>query len=281
MVKALSVPEGIPHVCYCHSPPRYIWDMVTDYSASLNPLGRAVLRYTVPFLRRRDFAAATRVSYFIANSHFVAGRIKRHYGRDACVIYPPVNTAAFNPNGYRDDFYLIVSQLVPYKMVQLATEAFSILGKRLVVIGEGPEMKELRRTAAKHIEFLGRQPFSVVKDHMERCRAFIYPQVEDFGITAVEAQAAGAPVIAFRGGGALETVVEGKTGIFFEKQTAISLADAIRNFEKENLSISAAACRLNALRFSEEKFRSEMKSFLSTKFPDKFCSYFWPAELQK
>jgi glycosyltransferase involved in cell wall biosynthesis len=232
MVKGLRLPEGARQVCYCHSPPRYLWDLQGDYTEGMGWAKRRVFDWTVPRARAFDHAAAQRVDRFIANSRFVAERIRRSYGREATVIYPPVSVDDFSPDRASEDFYLLVTQLTPYKRADLAVRAFTALGKRLVVIGEGTEFAALQKIAGPTVQLLGRQPFKVVKDHFERCRAFLYPQVEDFGITAVEAQAAGKPVIAFRAGGALETVIEGVTGLFFDEQTPEALGDAIKRFEE-------------------------------------------------
>jgi glycosyltransferase involved in cell wall biosynthesis len=179
-----------------------------------------------------------------------------------------VDVDAFQPTRPAEDFYLIVTELVAYKRVDLAIDAFNRLGKRLVILGDGPEAASLRARARPNIEFLGRQPFATLRDNFERCRAFIYPQIEDFGITAVEAQAAGRPVIALRQGGALETVIEGKTGLFFDAQTPESLAACVESFEQH--PFSSAACRANAERFRPESFRAAIRDFLTTRFPTLF-----------
>ena len=264
LIKGLSLPEGATHICYCHSPPRYLWDMAETYlqtTAGLGLIGRAVFRWVIPRAQRFDRAAADRVTHFIANSAFVQKRIRDFYGRDAEIIHPPVDVEAFNPSRERQDFYLLVSELVPYKRVDLAVEAFRQTGRRLIVIGDGSEMASLRASAPANVEFLGRQPFAVLKEHFETCRAFLYPQVEDFGITAVEAQAAGAPVLAFRGGGALETVIENETGLFFDRQDSASLAAAVGRAEQ--MPFSSAACRRNAERFHPRHFREKIASFLT------------------
>jgi glycosyltransferase involved in cell wall biosynthesis len=286
MVKGLQLPLEAKQVCYCHSPPRYLWDMQTAYtqnSGELGLVGRMVFNWAVPRTRAFDFSAAQRVDRFIANSSFVAERINRCYGRDSEIIYPPVAINDFAWDRPSEDFYLLVTQLTPYKRADLAVRAFSAMGKRLVVIGEGSEFKSLRKIAGPSVELLGHQPFTVVKDHFERCRAFICPQVEDFGITVVEAQAAGKPVIAIRAGGALETVIEGETGIFFDEQTPESLIDAVQRFEAINdgLIITgskswARPCRANAERYRPERFRSEIKSFLMQHYSDLLDNYVWP-----
>jgi glycosyltransferase involved in cell wall biosynthesis len=271
VVKGLSYAEDVPHVCYCHSPPRYLWEMQETYlrqTGGLGPVGRAVFRAVTPYVRRFDKEAAQRVTHFIANSRFVQERIRAAYGRESAVIYPPVEVGAFEAGREAEDFYLIVTELVAYKRVDVAIDAFNKLGKRLVILGDGPEGAALRARAKGNIEFLGRQPFATLRDRFERCRAFVYPQIEDFGITAVEAQAAGRPVIAFRKGGALETVIEGKTGLFFDEQTAESLAGCVEEFEGRRFA--AGDCRENAERYRPEAFREGVRGFLEGKFPGRW-----------
>ncbi len=271
VIKGVTTPGAIPHVCYCHSPPRYLWELQDTYlkqTGGLGGFGKFVFKMVTPYVRAFDRAAARRVTHFIANSKFVEKRIQDAYGRDATVIYPPVDVDAFQPNRAAEDFYLIVTEMVGYKRVDLAIDAFNESGKRLIVIGDGSESAALQARAKRNIEFLGRQPFPVLRDHFERCRAFIHPQIEDFGITAVEAQAAGRPVIAYRAGGALETVIEGKTGMFFDEQTAGSLAACVEEFEKQRFSSSA--CRENAERYRPERFRDAIRGYLTEKFPERF-----------
>jgi glycosyltransferase involved in cell wall biosynthesis len=277
VVKGLSCRPGIPHVCYCHSPPRYLFDMQETYArhtAGLGSLGRIIFRLITPYVRRFDYEAAQRVTHFIANSKFVQERIRKFYHRESVVIHPAVDVDAFEHTRTAEDFFLIVSELVAYKRVDIAIDAFNKLNRPLVIIGDGSEMGPLRQRAGPTIRFLGRQPFAVLKDYLERCRAVLYTQIEDFGIAAVEAQAAGRPVIAYRGGGALESVIEGKTGIFFDEQTSESLAEVVPRFER--LQFYPGECRANAIRFRPEEFRAQIKHHLIEHLPEQFGQYEFP-----
>lgn len=279
VAKGVRIPPGAAHLCYCHTPMRYVWDAYGDYFGP----GRAPawIRAAAPLvarrLRRWDRDTASRVERFVANSGHVRHRIRRCYDRDAAVVHPPVDVERFRPTtAEREDFYLIVTALVPYKRVDLAVEAFTRLRRPLVVVGSGPELARLRRAgaASPHVRFTGRLSDPEVADLMGRCRAFVMPQEEDFGIAAVEAQAAGAPVIAFGRGGALETVVggsgaegEGATGVFFPDQTPEALADAVLGFE--SLGFDADRLRENARRFTKDVFfegiRTEVGALLATR----------------
>lgn len=273
VIKGIPTAPGVPHVCYCHSPPRYLWGMQETYlrhTSGLGALGKAVFGAITPGVRRFDFEAAQRVDHFIANSVFVQQRIREYYGRESTVIHPPVAVDDFRWDRPPKDFYLIVSELVSYKRVDVAVEAFNKLGRPLVIIGSGAKLDDLRANARSNITFLGHQPFSVLKSHMESCRGLIFPGIEDFGITPVEAQAAGRPVIAYGEGGALETVVDGLTGIFFKKQTPECLAEAVEQLEGSRARIDAVACRRQAEKFSREKFRHAILGFLSSRFPALF-----------
>ena len=271
VIKGMRRPSDCIHVCYCHSPPRYLWDMSGDYAqrtGGLGPLGRWVFRRTVPRLRAFDLAAAGGVDHFIANSRFVAERIRQIYHREAVVLAPPVEVARFQPAAHAGDFYLVVSELVSYKRVDLAVAACTRTGRKLVVVGDGPEAHRLRAGAGAAVQFRGRVPDEEVAGLMAECRALLHPQIEDFGITAVEVQAAGRPVIAFRGGGAVETVVENETGLFFDEQTPDSLAATLDAFEARSPEFFAASCRRQAERFAPDIFRRELSRLLRQFAPE-------------
>jgi glycosyltransferase involved in cell wall biosynthesis len=266
VIKGLRCPPGIPHVCYCHSPPRYLWDLQHEYansSESAGPVGRALFERVVPYVREFDRQSAGRVTHFVANSHFVRERILLHYGRKSEVIHPPVYLDEFEISATGpEDFYLVVSQLVPYKRIDLAVAAFNRLKKPLVIIGEGSERARLEKIAGPTIRFLGSQPQPVLKDHYRRARALIFPGIEDFGITPLEAQAAGRPVLAYRMGGSLETIIDGETGLFFDEQTPEALIDGVERYEKSADAFTSSRCRQNAERFSATHFRENFADLI-------------------
>lgn len=259
LIKGITTSDHTTHVCYCHSPPRYLWEMGDEYKRT-SMAARIALDRVADRLRQFDYDSAQRVTHFVANSHFVADRIAKYYDRGAEVIYPPVQVDAFDSERRREPFALVVSELVPYKRVDLAVRAFNRLGFRLIVIGDGPERGMLESIAQSNVHFLGRQPFQVLKDHYERASLFVFPGIEDFGITPVEAQAAGCPVIAFRAGGALETVIEGRTGKFFDVQNAECLASAVEEFDIA--TIESKTCAAHAATFSTAVFQRRFRQFI-------------------
>lgn len=248
------------HICYCNTPMRYAWEFYHEYTENMGKLKKSLLKYVMNYIRIWDRVAADRVDFFIANSQNVANRIWKHYRRKSTVIYPPVNTEYYTPGGQREDIYLCMSRLVKYKRVDLAVEAFNKNGKKLVIIGAGEQLDYLKSIAKPNITFLGRQPDKVVREYYRKSKAFIFPGEEDFGITPVEAQACGTPVIAYGKGGATETVIDGVTGIFFKEQTVESLSEAVDRFEK--LEPDSKACRENAERFSIERFEKQIKTYV-------------------
>ena len=252
------------HICYCHSPIRYAWDLQHEYlkeSGLERGVKSWIARALLHYLRLWDSRTANGVDVFIANSRYIARRILKVYRRQAEVIYPPVDVEAFTLRQDKEDFYLTASRMVPYKRIDLIVEAFSQMpDKRLVVIGDGPEMPKVRAKAGPNVTLLGYQPFEVLRDYMQRAKAFVFAAEEDFGIAPVEAQACGTPVIAFGKGGATETVLAGETGVFFQDQNVSSLIKAIEEFEK--LRFDPLRVRKNAERFSSERFRREFEALI-------------------
>lgn len=258
------------HVSYVHTPIRYAWDLQHQYLKETKldrGLKAIIARAILHYIRMWDVRTANGVDHFVANSKFIARRIEKVYRRQATVIYPPVDICQFSPNSNKEEFYLTASRMVPYKKIDLIVTAFSRMkDKKLVVIGDGPEYKKIAGLAGNNVEFLGYTPSAIMKDYMQRARAFVFAAEEDFGITPVEAQACGTPVIALGKGGALETVIgyksENPTGVFFSEQTVESLIQAIAIFEKNEHNFSVDNCRNNAVRFSEERFREEFRIFM-------------------
>jgi glycosyltransferase involved in cell wall biosynthesis len=270
VAKAASPPAGVPHICYCNTPMRYAWHMRKSYFGEGRPGIKARLRdWMLERLRRWDLRTADRVTHFIANSMNVQRRILDCYARSSRVIYPPVDTDYYSPSAVpREDFYLVMSALVPYKKVDLAIAACTRLRRPLVIIGHGQEEKRLRAMAGVNVHFLGWQPDGVVRDHYRRCRALLFPGEEDFGIVPVEAQACGAPVIAYGQGGATETVVpphasSEPTGLWFAEQTEDSLVAAMEQFERSSEIFHTAATRQNALRFNTRRFEAELFGYIN------------------
>ncbi len=258
------------HICYCYTPIRYAWDLYHQYlkESGLNAGVKGFFaKLSLHYIRLWDYAAAARVNYFVAISDFTAERIKRIYGRDADVIYPPVDIDAFHISPLKkEDFYFTASRMVPYKKIDLIVEAFSKMpGKKLIVAGDGPDFRKIKSKAARNVEFLGYQTADMLRSYMQRAKAFVFAAEEDFGIIPVEAQACGTPVIAYGRGGARETVIENKTGVFFGEQNVESLISAVNNFEKNQDSFSMAEARKNAERFGRERFKTEFKAFVEEK----------------
>ena len=250
------------HVCYCHSPMRYAWNMFQEYREARRGLPRAAFSLAMHYLRLWDQSAASRVDYFVANSETVRQRIRRFYRREATVIHPPCELDRFQVSNRVEDYYLFVGRLVPYKRADLAVEVFSRNGKRLLVVGSGPEEKALKAKAARNVEFLGWVGDDELAKLYATCKAVVFPGEEDFGIVPVEAQASGRPVIAYVKGGARETILPDVTGIFFREQTPQSLDAALRAFEAVQDSFDPPVIRLNAEQFRASRFREEFERFL-------------------
>ncbi|MFN3403252.1 MAG: glycosyltransferase [Cytophagaceae bacterium] len=260
------------HVCYCHTPMRYAWDLTEEYlknSKLEKGLKGKLIKFILERIRRWDLKSADNVTFFIANSNYVAARIKNIYKRDAAVIYPPVATHEFELREDKEDFYVAVSRMVSYKKIDLVVEAFTNMpGKKLYVIGTGPDLRKIQSKAGKNVVLLGHQPLGVLKDYMQRAKAFVFAADEDFGITTVEAQACGTPVIAYRKGGSLETVREGRTGIYFDEQTVESITKAVMRFEEIKGQFDPKLIRDHAETFNEERFRNEILSFVEEKYSE-------------
>jgi glycosyltransferase involved in cell wall biosynthesis len=254
------------HLSYVHTPIRYAWDLYHEYlrqAGLTRGIRSAIVRLTMHYLRAWDRLTADRVDVFVANSHYIARRIAKTYRREAHVIYPPVDVDSFPYSEAKEDFYLAASRVVPYKRLELIVEAFATTPHRqLVVIGDGPGLDALRQKAAANTRVLGYQPFEILADYMRRARAFVFAAEEDFGIIPVEAQACGTPVIAFGRGGSRETVVEGKTGLFFAEQTVRSLHAALDEFERQEHGFHADVIRKHAERFRPERFRSQVAQLI-------------------
>ena len=269
----LTGPDQL-HISYVHSPIRYAWDLQHQYLNELNlnkGIKSLIIRWLLHKIRMWDYRTSNGVDHFVANSKFIARRIKKVYGRDADVIYPPVNTDMFQPKDNKDDYYVTASRMVPYKKIDLIVESFSHMkDKKLVVIGDGPDMEKIKAKASSNIEILGYQNNDVMQEYMRNAKAFVFAAEEDFGITPVEAQACGTPIIAFGKGGALETVVgknaENPTGVFFEEQKIESVLTAVNSFEREQHIYTPENCRLNALKFSTDRFNQEFSKYIEDKW---------------
>ena len=263
----ITGPEQV-HICYCHSPMRYAWDLQHEYLRQAG-LTHGVMslyaRASLHYLRMWDVRTSNGVDCFVANSRFIAGRIKKVYRRESLVIHPPVDLKAFRLETDKQDYYITVSRLVPYKRVDLIVEAFSRTPwRKLVIIGDGPMLNSCKERAGSNIEFLGYQPDEVVRDRVAKAKAFVFAAEEDFGITLVEAQASGTPVICFGRGGALDSVIDGETGVFFEQQTVDSILPVLDNFEARQHQFDPTIIRAHAKAFSQEKFRSKFATLAST-----------------
>lgn len=270
--KGIIPPPDALHISYIHTPMRYVWDMYQDYFGSDQTgwFSKKIISLFAHYLRTWDTASSPRVDWFIANSNHVARRIKKYYGRDATVIYPPVDTAPYAPSSKAGEYFLIVSALVPYKRTDLAISAFNQLGEKLVIVGEGPELKKLKKMAQPNIEFVEWQSPQNLIEYYANCKALIFPGEEDFGMVPVEAMACGKPVIAFARGGALETVIEqnkknGKqsTGLFFYQQTGDDIITAVKKFQQ--LEWDPEFIAQHARQFDRSIFQEKITSFIMEK----------------
>jgi glycosyltransferase involved in cell wall biosynthesis len=263
------------HICYCHSPMRYLWDAHSTYLREMKPLIRPCFGLASHYVRNWDYGAAQRVDHFIANSNYVAGRIRKYYRRQSTVIHPPITTSHSFLADKTEDYYLAVGRLVPYKRTDLLIDACKLLGRKLLIVGDGPEMKRLRQRADRNVEFLGAVGESQLSNSYAHCRALLFAADEDFGMVPLEAQSYGRPVIAFGKGGSLETIVgrfapiiaesaRGLTGIFFRDQSAASLADAILNFEACEQQFEPEQIQQHAYKFDASVFAMRLRSFIDS-----------------
>jgi glycosyltransferase involved in cell wall biosynthesis len=276
--KGVLTSAGTCHVCYCHSPMRYLWDFYPHYrnGATLGPISRPLFTLVSHYLRLWDLASANRVDYFVANSHNVASRIRKHYRRESTVIYPPVYVSAGYLAGHIEDYYLVAGQLVDYKRVDLAVAACNRLGRRLRIVGDGEQYRQLRKLAGPSIEFCGTLSDKDLHEQYAHCRALLFPGEEDFGMVPVEAMSFGRPVIAYGRGGARETIqgftpnsnesAENCTGLFFEQQSVDSLVEAILKFEEVEPEFRPAFIQRQVDRFAPANFQRDLGLFLGQKW---------------
>ena len=262
------------HISYVHSPIRYAWDLQHQYLREAN-LERGLkgwaARYMLHRVRLWDSRTPNGVDHFVANSVFIARRVWKVYRREAEVIYPPVDTSSFELREQKEDFYFTASRMVPYKKIDLIVQAFAQMpDKRLVVIGDGPDFAKIQKSAESNVILMGYQPFDVLKDHMQRAKAFVFAAEEDFGIVPVEAQACGTPVVAFGKGGVLETVkgldTDTPTGVFYESQEVSSLVGAVKRFEEHRERFKPAEIRSHALTFNQEHFKENLERFVAARY---------------
>jgi glycosyltransferase involved in cell wall biosynthesis len=269
----LTRPETC-HICYCHTPMRYAWSAYHVYlQAVRSPFRRRLIPFVMNYLRLWDWVSSSRVDYYIANSQNVANRIRKYYRREAVVIYPPVATTDFGQAEAIEDYYLAAGQLVAYKRFDLAVEAFNQLDRPLIIVGEGPEYSKLKKKARKNIKLLGRTSDEELKKCLSQSRALIFPGEEDFGMITVEAHACGRPVIALAKGGALEVVIPEVNGVFFERETAVSLAEAVQGFESIEAKFQPRIIQETARLFGRERFEQQMRKFILEKYRE-HCSRF-------
>lgn len=262
--KGVITRPGALHICYCHTPMRYVWDMYHDYRSTAGLIKKLLMPPLIHYLRMWDLASAYRVDNFIANSEFVANRIRKHYRRDAEVIHPPVDVEYFNISEKIEDYYIMFGQLTRYKRADIAVQAFNKTGKQLIIIGDGEQKEKLERLAKPNISFVGWIPDSIKKEYFRKCKALIFPGIEDFGIVPVEVMASGRPVIAFAEGGAMETVKHRETGVLFNEQTPESLNLAIDWLEKHIGTFDPEKIADHARSFAKERFKKQFTSFTNS-----------------
>jgi glycosyltransferase involved in cell wall biosynthesis len=268
VAKGVLTHSGQVHVCYCHSPMRYAWDLYHQYIKE-SGLDKGVKGFFAKLvlhrIRQWDVINTNRVDYFISNSNYIGKRIKKVYNRESVTIYPNVAVQDFEVCMHREDFYFTCSRLVPYKKIDLIVQAFNNMpDKKLIVIGDGPDFKKIKKLSANNIVLMGYQPFEVLKHYLSKAKAFVFAAEEDFGMLPVEAQACGTPVIAYGKGGVTETVIENKTGVYFNEQSVPAIIDAINLFENNLKVFDPAEIAKHASLFSTQRFRQEISDYLST-----------------
>ena len=264
VAKGVKKREDAVHICYSHTPIRYAWDLYDEYTSNLSQPKKFLVEKSLQYIRKWDLETVSRVDHFLANSAFVQERIERTYGREATVIYPPVDIEKFTLREEKEDFYLTASRLVPYKKTKLIVEAFNDMpSKKLVVIGSGEEYEAIKSIANENIEVLGYQEDAILLEYMQKARAFVYAAVEDFGIVPVEAMACGTPVVALGIGGTKESVSESVSGVHFQEQTKESIIQAIEKFE--SIQFDAKDIAAYAQKFSKKKFQQKFYNFVLSK----------------
>lgn len=267
--KGVITRPGTVHICYCHTPMRYIWDMYKLYYDEADLLSKLAMPLLTQYLRTWDVVSSNSVDHFVANSQNVARRICKYYRRHADVIYPPVRTHEFEVGSVTEDFYLYVGEMVPYKRIDLAIRACNELGRRLVIVGDGQQLNKLKKISSPNIEFLGRVDLPDLKKLYARSRALLFPGEEDFGIVPLEAMSSGRPVIAYGRGGACETVVDGVTGLLFGEQSVEALIQAMLLFERHSHIFEKNTIVRHASKFNEERFIREFQDYVMEKMrPD-------------
>ncbi|MFA6097254.1 MAG: glycosyltransferase [Candidatus Paceibacterota bacterium] len=262
---AITSPNTL-HITYCHTPMRYAWDDCHKYLREFkySNLTKKLIPFAMNYIRLWDKISADRPDLYIANSNFVASRIRKYYNKTSEVINPPVNMKSFSISEKVGDYYFMVGRALAYKRFDIVIDAFNALGLPLKIMGKGPEMKDLRKRSNDNIEFLGYLEDGEMSKYYSGCKAFIFPSEEDFGITPLEAMASGRPVIAYRGGGALETVIEGKTGLFFDEQTPQAVIDIVNNFDPD--TFDPASIREHAGKFDKEMFKDKIRKYIEREY---------------
>lgn len=273
VAKGVLTKEDQLHICYCHSPIRYVWDMYNEYleeARLLKGLKSWMVRYMLHRIRKWDMLSSFRVDHYISNSDYVGRRIKETYRRESTTIHPPIDITRFEMCEKKQNYYLTSSRLVAYKKIDAVIEAFNRMpDKKLIVIGGGPNLETYKKMAGPNVEIMGYQPFDVLKEKMQHAKAFVFAADEDFGMIPIEAQACGTPVLAYAHGGSLETVKAGETGLFFKKQTPEAIVEAVSQFEAMgDKPFSPKECGRWAEGFSEERFKQNIKDFVEKKYEE-------------